>query len=123
MTGYLGVVIGSVTFTGSIVAFLKMAGRMSSRLTILPDRHLINSTLLNANAATINIFVTMTSDSSLIAANCFEISTALSFAKGYITTATIEETDMSIVITILNVYFEFALIAEEFMLNNAFVKD
>ena len=49
ITGYLGVLIGGVTFTGSIVEFLKLAGRMSSRPKILPGRHLINGGMLATN--------------------------------------------------------------------------
>ena len=118
VTGYLGVVIGGVTFTGSIVAFLKLAGRMSSRPTILPGRHLINSTLLGANAATMGAFVTMAPGSPLIAASCLGASTALSFAKGYTTTTAIGGADMPVVITVLNAYSGFALVAEGFMLDN-----
>lgn len=85
---------GGVTFTGSIVAFLKLAGRMSSRPTILPGRHVINSSLLGANVATMGAFVTMAPGSPLIAASCLAANTALSFAKGYTTTAAIGGADM-----------------------------
>lgn len=50
VTAYLGVVIGGITFTGSIVAFLKLAGRMSSKPLMLPAKHLINGSILGANA-------------------------------------------------------------------------
>lgn len=118
VTGYLGVLIGGVTFTGSIVAFLKLAGRISSRPTILPARHLVNSTLLGANVATMGAFVTMAPGAPLLAAGCLGASTALSFAKGYTTTAAIGGADMPVVITVLNAYSGFALVAEGLMLNN-----
>ncbi|KAE8405399.1 nicotinamide nucleotide transhydrogenase [Aspergillus pseudonomiae] len=118
VTAYLGVLIGGVTFTGSIVAFLKLAGRMSSRPTILPGRHVINSTLLGTNLATMGAFVTMAPGSPVIAATCLGANTALSFLKGYTTTAAIGGADMPVVITVLNAYSGFALVAEGFMLNN-----
>ncbi|KAE8135568.1 NAD(P) transhydrogenase beta subunit-domain-containing protein [Aspergillus pseudotamarii] len=118
VTAYLGVLIGGVTFTGSIVAFLKLAGRMSSRPTILPGRHVINSTLLGTNLATMGAFVSMAPGSPVIAATCLGANTALSFVKGYTTTAAIGGADMPVVITVLNAYSGFALVAEGFMLNN-----
>ncbi|RLL96171.1 hypothetical protein CFD26_106092 [Aspergillus turcosus] len=118
VTAYLGVLIGGVTFTGSIVAFLKLAGRMSSKPTILPGRHVINSTLLGTNLATMGAFVSMGPASPLIAATCLGANTILSFLKGYTTTAAIGGADMPVVITVLNAYSGFALVAEGLMLNN-----
>ncbi|RMZ80309.1 hypothetical protein DV738_g2808, partial [Chaetothyriales sp. CBS 135597] len=118
VTAYLGVVIGGITFTGSIVAFLKLAGKMSSRPTILPGRHAINGGLLAANAATMGTFVALAPGSPAIAAACLGTSTALSFAKGFTTTAAIGGADMPVVITVLNAYSGFALVAEGLMLDN-----
>ncbi|RAK98204.1 putative nicotinamide nucleotide transhydrogenase [Aspergillus ibericus CBS 121593] len=119
VTAYLGVLIaGGVTFTGSIVAFLKLAGRVSSRPMILPGRHLINSTLLGSNVAAMGAFLTMAPGSPAIAATCLGANTLLSFLKGYTTTAAIGGADMPVVITVLNAYSGFALVAEGFMLNN-----
>ncbi|KAE8154249.1 NAD(P) transhydrogenase beta subunit-domain-containing protein [Aspergillus avenaceus] len=118
VTAYMGVLIGGVTFTGSIVAFMKLAGRMSSRPHILPGRHLINSTLLGTNIATMSAFISMGPASPAIAATCLGANTALSFLKGYTTTAAIGGADMPVVITVLNAYSGFALVAEGLMLNN-----
>ncbi|KFA63107.1 hypothetical protein S40285_05890 [Stachybotrys chlorohalonatus IBT 40285] len=118
VTGYLGVLIGGITFTGSIVAFLKLAGRMSSRPTILPGRHVINSGLLATNVATMSAFITMAPGSPMIAAGALAANAVLSFVKGYTTTAAIGGADMPVVITVLNAYSGFALVAEGFMLNN-----
>ncbi|KAJ5908605.1 hypothetical protein N7495_001287 [Penicillium taxi] len=118
VTAYLGVIIGGITFTGSIVAFLKLAGRMSSKPTILPGRHVVNSTLLGSNIATMGVFVTMAPANPGIAAACLGTSTILSFLKGYTTTAAIGGADMPVVITVLNAYSGFALVAEGLMLNN-----
>lgn len=118
VSAYMGVLIGGVTFTGSVVAFLKLAGRMSSRPTILPGRHVINSTLLGSNMLTMGAFLSMAPGSPAIAAACLGANTALSFLKGYTTTAAIGGADMPVVITVLNAYSGFALVAEGFMLNN-----
>ncbi|KLU90159.1 hypothetical protein MAPG_09125 [Magnaporthiopsis poae ATCC 64411] len=119
VTAYLGVLIGGVTFTGSIVAFLKLAGRVSSKPIILPGRHLLNSSMLAGNMATMGAFVTMAPGSPAIAAGALAANTALSFAKGFTTTSAIGGADMPVVITVLNAYSGFALVAEGFMLDNS----
>ncbi|PQE13892.1 hypothetical protein CJF30_00006687 [Rutstroemia sp. NJR-2017a BBW] len=69
VAGYLGVLIGGVTFTGSIVAFMKLAGRMSSRPIKLPGpKHALNTSLLGANIATMGTFLAMAPGSPVIAA-------------------------------------------------------
>lgn len=118
VTAYMGVLIGGVTFTGSLVAFLKLAGRMSSSPKILPARHLVNSTLLGSNIATMGAFVSMAPANPAIAATCLGANTLLSFMKGYTTTAAVGGADMPVVITVLNAYSGFALVAEGLMLNN-----
>jgi H+-translocating NAD(P) transhydrogenase len=118
VTAYLGVLIGGVTFTGSIVAFLKLAGRMSSRPTILPGRHAVNLGLVAANAGTMGAFLTMAPASPFVAAAALSANTALSFAKGFTTTAAIGGADMPVVITVLNAYSGFAIVAEGLMLDN-----
>lgn len=119
VTAYLGVLIGGVTFTGSIVAFLKLAGRMSSRPKVLPGRHLVNGSLLGLNVATMGTFLTMAPGAPAIAAACLAGNAVLSFLKGWTTTAAIGGADMPVVITVLNAYSGFALVAEGLMLNNS----
>ncbi|GAW12443.1 hypothetical protein ANO14919_018090 [Xylariales sp. No.14919] len=118
VTAYLGVLIGGITFTGSIVAFMKLAGKMSSKPLTLRGRHAINSGMLATNIATMGAFVTMAPGSPMIAACALGANTILSFAKGYTTTAAIGGADMPVVITVLNAYSGFALVAEGFMLEN-----
>jgi len=119
VAGYLGVLIGGVTFTGSIVAFMKLAGRMSSRPIKLPGpKHALNTSLLGANIATMGTFLAMAPGSPVIAACCLAGNAVLSFIKGYTTTAAIGGADMPVVITVLNAYSGFALVAEGFMLDN-----
>ncbi|KAI5921345.1 NAD(P) transhydrogenase beta subunit [Camillea tinctor] len=118
VTAYFGVLIGGITFTGSIVAFMKLAGKMSSRPLMLPGRHLLNSGMLATNAATMGAFITMAPGSPMIAAAALGANTILSFAKGFTTTAAIGGADMPVVITVLNAYSGFALVAEGLMLDN-----
>ena len=73
---------------------MKLAGKMSSRPTILPGRHVINSGLLAANAGTMAAFVTMAPGAPVIAAAALSANTVLSFIKGYTTTAAIGGADM-----------------------------
>lgn len=93
VTAYLGVVIGGITFTGSVVAFLKLAGKMSSRPLMMPGRHLINSGLLGINALTMAAFVTA-APTVPVAAGYLGLSALLSFIKGFTTTAAIGGADM-----------------------------
>jgi H+-translocating NAD(P) transhydrogenase len=112
VAGYLGVLIGKlpsrpalleaylirpggVTFTGSVVAFLKLAGRMSSKPIRIPGpRHFLNSSLLGLNVATMGTFLAMAPGSPIIAAACLSGNAILSFLKGYTTTAAIGGADM-----------------------------
>ncbi|KAF9053787.1 NAD(P) transhydrogenase [Hymenopellis radicata] len=118
VTAYLGLVIGGITFTGSIVAFLKLAGRMSSRPLALPMKHFVNGGILGANALTMGGFVSMAAGAPTVAASYLGLSTLLSFAQGFTTTAAIGGADMPVVICVLNSYSGFALVAEGFMLDN-----
>ena len=94
VTAYLGVLIGGVTFTGSVVAFLKLAGKMSSRPLHLPGRHLINSSLLATNLAGLGAFVTAAPAVPVVAAAYLGANAVLSFIKGFTTTAAIGGADM-----------------------------
>ncbi|KAF2015605.1 PNTB-domain-containing protein [Aaosphaeria arxii CBS 175.79] len=119
VSAYLGVLIGGITFTGSLVAFMKLAGRMSSKPLIFKGRHVLNTSLLAANVGTMGYFLTAASGAPLIGAACLTGNALLSFIKGYTTTAAIGGADMPVVITVLNAYSGFALVAEGFMLDNS----
>lgn len=132
VTAYLGVVIGGITFTGSIVAFLKLAGKIGSRPLMIPGRHIINSGLSGANVLTMAAFLKAGPAAPLLAAGYLGASAILSFIKGFTTTAAIGGADMressrkfddhllglrhhhltAVVITVLNAYSGFALVAE-----------
>ncbi|TGO67216.1 hypothetical protein BOTNAR_0046g00180 [Botryotinia narcissicola] len=110
--------IGGVTFTGSIVAYLKLAGRMSSKPIRLPGpKHSVNSTLLALNMANMAAFITFAPAAPVIAACCLGGNAVLSFIKGYTTTTAIGGADMPVVITVLNAYSGFAIVSEGFMLD------
>lgn len=83
-----------MTFTGSVVAFLKLAGKVSSRPLVLPGKHLINGTLLGANMFTMAAFVTYAPTVPLVAAAYLGTNAILSFIKGFTTTAAIGGADM-----------------------------
>ncbi|KAF2078648.1 hypothetical protein CYY_000019 [Polysphondylium violaceum] len=118
---YLGALIGGITFTGSLVAFGKLQGKIgnwviSSKPTLLPNRNLINGSLALANVGAFAVFLT-TSNPALGLA-CLGATTVLSFVQGHLLTAAIGGADMPVVITVLNSYSGLALIAEGFMLNS-----
>lgn len=88
------VLIGGITFTGSIVAFLKLAGRVSSRPVYIPAKHFVNSSLLATNIVSMGAFITMAPSAPLVAAGFLGANTVLSFIKGFTTTAAIGGADM-----------------------------
>lgn len=94
VSAYLGVLVGGITFTGSIVAFLKLSGKISSKPLMLPGRHFLNSGMLAANMAIMVPFITMGPGSPMIAAGALAANTVLSFIKGFTTTSAIGGADM-----------------------------
>lgn len=112
----LGTYIGGVTFSGSLVAYGKLQGILSSSPLLLPGRHYLNGGLLAANAVAMAAFFM---DPSLMQGLGLLGATAgLSTAMGVTLTAAIGGADMPVVITVLNSYSGWALCAEGFMLNN-----
>lgn len=83
-----------MTFTGSIVAFLKLAGKMSSKPLVLPGRHLINGSLLGANVAAMGGFLAAAPAVPAVAAGYLGLNALLSFIKGYTLTAAVGGADM-----------------------------
>ena len=108
----LGVAIGAITFSGSIIAFLKLSGRMSGAPIQLPGRHVINLALLAAIIVLIGYFVV---DS---APWVFFTITALSFVIGFLLIIPIGGADMPVVISMLNSYSGWAAAAMGFTLQN-----
>lgn len=113
---FLGTYIGGVTFSGSLVAYGKLQGLLSSSPLLLPGRHILNGGLLAGNAACMAAFYM---DPSITAGlGLLGTTAALSTAMGVTLTSAIGGADMPVVITVLNSYSGWALCAEGFMLNN-----
>ena len=109
----LGVAIGAVTFTGSVIAFLKLSGRMSGAPIILPARHLINIALGVLLVVLIAVFV---GSESRVA---FWALTLASFAIGGLLIIPIGGADMPVVISMLNSYSGWAAAGIGFTLGNS----
>src|SRR5262250_1263909 len=94
----LGVAIGAVTFTGSVIAFLKLSGRMSGAPIILPMRHVINGGLALAIILLIVLFARSESYTA------FWLLALASFTFGVLIIIPIGGADMPVVISMLNSY-------------------
>jgi H+-translocating NAD(P) transhydrogenase subunit beta len=109
----LGVAIGAITFSGSIIAFLKLAGKMSGSPIMLPGRHVINLGLIASILGLIGYFYT--DQSPWI----FWTITALSFLIGFLLIIPIGGADMPVVVSMLNSYSGWAAAAMGFTLHNS----
>ncbi len=109
---FLGVFIGAVTFTGSVVAFLKLSARISSAPLMLPMRHLLNLVALVASAALLVWFVAAPSVLPLL------LMTVVALAFGWHLVASIGGGDMPVVVSMLNSYSGWAAAASGFLLGN-----
>jgi NAD(P) transhydrogenase subunit beta len=109
----LGVAIGAITFTGSVIAFLKLSGRMSGASIILPARHAVNIALAVLLVGLIVHFVN--SESHL----AFWSLTLTSFAIGGLLIIPIGGADMPVVISMLNSYSGWAAAGIGFTLGNS----
>ena len=112
---YLGVLIGGLTFTGSVVAFGKLNGKIGSKPLMLPHRHLLNAGIGVVCLILLFVFVgSSTSTGTVI----LIIMTLLSFAFGVHMVMAIGGADMPVVISMLNSYSGWAAAATGFMLSN-----
>ena len=109
---FIGVFIGAVTFTGSIVAFLKLSARMKSSPLMLPGKNVIN---LGALAAFVALTVWYVRDSQLW---LLVVVTVLALGLGWHLVASIGGGDMPVVVSMLNSYSGWAAAAAGFLLNN-----
>ncbi|MBL0924247.1 MAG: NAD(P)(+) transhydrogenase (Re/Si-specific) subunit beta [Sphingomonadaceae bacterium] len=108
----LGIAIGAITFSGSVIAFLKLAGKMSGAPILLPLRHVIN---LGTLAAILGLVGYFTIDQSPWV---FWTITALSFLIGFLLIIPIGGADMPVVVSMLNSYSGWAAAAMGFTLHN-----
>src|SRR3990170_2485280 len=109
----LGVAIGAITFSGSVIAFLKLNGNMSGAPILLPGRHVINLATL---AAIVGLIAYFTFDQSPWV---FWTLTGLAFAIGFLLIIPIGGADMPVVISMLNSYSGWAAAAMGFTLHNS----
>ncbi len=112
---YLGILIGAVTFTGSVVAFGKLSGRIGSSPLLLPARHLLNLGILIACIFIGAWFLGADKSAGTVA---LLIMTLLAFAFGVHMVMAIGGADMPVVISMLNSYSGWAAAATGFMLSN-----
>jgi NAD(P) transhydrogenase subunit beta len=108
----LGIAIGAITFSGSVIAFLKLAGKMSGAPILLPLRHVINLGTLIAIIGLTGYF--MTDQSLWVIATI----TALAFLIGFLLIIPIGGADMPVVVSMLNSYSGWAAAAMGFTLHN-----
>jgi NAD(P) transhydrogenase subunit beta len=113
---YLGVLIGAVTFTGSVVAFGKLSARITSKPLYLPARHLLN---LGLGVICIWLGVGFVgAESTGYGLFALTAMTFIAFAFGVHMVMAIGGADMPVVISMLNSYSGWAAAATGFMLNN-----
>jgi NAD(P) transhydrogenase subunit beta len=108
----IGVFIGAVTFTGSIVAFLKLSGRIKSNPLMLPAHNTLNLGALVAFAV-LTVFFVVDPDLALLTGV-----TVLALALGWHLVASIGGGDMPVVVSMLNSYSGWAAAASGFLLGN-----
>jgi NAD(P) transhydrogenase subunit beta len=108
----LGIAIGAITFSGSVIAFLKLAGKMSGAPIMLPGRHVIN---LGTLIAILGLVAYFTLDQS---AWVISTITVLSFIIGFLLIIPIGGADMPVVVSMLNSYSGWAAAAMGFTLHN-----
>ncbi|WP_433955138.1 Re/Si-specific NAD(P)(+) transhydrogenase subunit beta [Janibacter indicus] len=109
---FIGVFIGAVTFTGSIVAYLKLSAKMKSSPLVLPARHWLN---LLAVLVSIGLCVWFVISPSIVPLG---IMTVIALLFGWHLVASIGGGDMPVVVSMLNSYSGWAAAAAGFMLSN-----
>jgi NAD(P) transhydrogenase subunit beta len=110
---YIGVIVGAITFTGSIVAFLKLRGTLGSKPLVIPGRHVINASLLLGCIA-LGVLGGGRQDAT---PHLLGI-TALASVLGAHLVLAIGGGDMPVVVSLLNSYSGWAASAAGFMLSN-----
>ncbi len=124
---YLGVLIGALTFTGSVIAFGKLSGKVGSKPLILPARHMLNAGIGVACLILLVMFLGTAPEGAAAAdasigkgagTAILIIMTLLAFAFGVHMVMAIGGADMPVVISMLNSYSGWAAAATGFMLSN-----
>lgn len=113
---YIGVFIGAVTFSGSVIAFGKLCGKIDGKPVLLPGRHWLNLSLFVATFWLAGVFL----DGAATGGGTFALilMTLLALAFGVHMVMAIGGADMPVVVSMLNSYSGWAAAATGFMLNN-----
>ncbi|WP_115366676.1 NAD(P)(+) transhydrogenase (Re/Si-specific) subunit beta [Alteripontixanthobacter maritimus] len=112
----LGIAIGAITFSGSVIAFLKLSGRMSGSPILLPARHVINLGTLAAIIVLTGLFALASGPAATLP---FVVGlTVLAFVIGFLLIIPIGGADMPVVVSMLNSYSGWAAAALGFTLGN-----
>ena len=112
----LGIAIGAITFSGSVIAFLKLSGRMSGSPILLPLRHVINLGTLTAIIVLTGLFAAASGPAETLP--LIVAVTVLAFAIGFLLIIPIGGADMPVVVSMLNSYSGWAAAAMGFTLGN-----
>lgn len=110
---YLGIIIGAITFTGSLVAYGKLTGKLASAALTLPARH-----WLNAGGMMICLLLAFSFIGESHSLFALTLATIIAFAVGAHLVMSIGGADMPVVISMLNSYSGWAAAATGFMLSN-----
>ncbi|MBK5912544.1 NAD synthetase [Rhodothalassium salexigens] len=113
----IGAAIGAITFSGSIIAFLKLRGTMSGKPILLPARHLINLAIGAAIIAGVVLFV-QDQNATIAGVPVFYALTLLAFIIGFLLIVPIGGADMPVVVSMLNSYSGWAAAGIGFTLQN-----
>ncbi|QZD96497.1 NAD(P)(+) transhydrogenase (Re/Si-specific) subunit beta [Qipengyuania gelatinilytica] len=111
----LGIAIGAITFSGSVIAFLKLSGRMKGSPILLPGRHFINLGTLVAIIVLTALFAMAAPGDTM---PLIVALTVLAFAIGFLLIIPIGGADMPVVVSMLNSYSGWAAAAMGFTLGN-----
>lgn len=112
---FAGVFVGALTFTGSVVAFLKLRGKVGSKPLLLPGRHAFNALMVLGSVVLGVMFLRAPADAAL---HDLGVMTAISSLLGVHLVMAIGGGDMPVVVSLLNSYSGWAAAAAGFMLSN-----
>ena len=113
---YIGIFIGAVTFSGSVIAFGKLCGKLNGKPVLLPARHWLNLALLIATIWLGNVFLSGAETGGGTFA--LVLMTLIALAFGVHMVMAIGGADMPVVVSMLNSYSGWAAAATGFMLSN-----
>ena len=114
----LGIAIGAITFSGSVIAFLKLSGRMSGSPIMLPGRHVINLGTLAAILGLIGLYTVSPQGGAGEGWMILAVA-VLAFIIGFLLIIPIGGADMPVVVSMLNSYSGWAAAAMGFTLGNS----